>query len=118
MELRKRQDRIWIENSSGVEIAFVSFPWERENTVRIASTVVDSSLRGQGVAGILLESLAEELRATGQKAIPVCPMRQNGLRSIQNSRICWNRPIDRNEQTEEALSQDGASFSIFCMAVL
>lgn len=72
MELRKRQDRIWIENSSGVEIAFVSFPWERENTVRIASTVVDSSLRGQGVAGILLESLAEELRATGRKAIPVC----------------------------------------------
>lgn len=53
MELRKRQDRIWMEDPSGVEIAFVSFPQEKENTVRIASTVVDSSLRGQGVAGIL-----------------------------------------------------------------
>ena len=72
MELRKRQDRIWMEDPSGAEIAFVSFPQESEHTVRIASTVVDSSLRGQGVAGILLESLAKELRATDRKAIPVC----------------------------------------------
>lgn len=72
MELRKRQDRIWMEDPSGAEIAFASFPQESEHTVRIASTVVDSSLRGQGVAGILLESLAKELRATGRKAIPVC----------------------------------------------
>lgn len=72
MELRKSRDRIWMEDPSGAEIAFVSFPQESAHAVRIASTVVDPSLRGRGVAGMLLGSLAEELRSTGRKAVPVC----------------------------------------------
>lgn len=72
MEFKKSRDRIWMEDHTGAEIAFVSFPEQGENTVEITSTVVDSSLRGQGVAAALLESLAEELRATGRKAVPAC----------------------------------------------
>ena len=72
MQLKKSRDRIWMEDVSGGEVAFVSFPQAGEHTVRIVSTVVDPSLRGQGTAGVLLETLAEELRATKRKAVPVC----------------------------------------------
>lgn len=72
MEFRKRLDRIWLEDETGREIAFVSFPARDKHTVTIASTVVDDSLRGQGIAGALLDALAQELRASGRKAVPVC----------------------------------------------
>ena len=72
MDFKKKADRIWLENQNGEEIAFVAFPSKTEQTVEITSTVVDSSLRGQGVAGKLLEALAGELREKGQKAIPTC----------------------------------------------
>ena len=72
MEFRKRFDRIWLEDETGREIAFVSFSARDEHTVTIASTVVDNTLRGQGVAGALLDTLAQELRASGRRAVPVC----------------------------------------------
>lgn len=72
MEFQKRQDRIWLEDASGREIAFVSFPARDGDTVEITSTVVDKSLQGQGMAGKLLEALAAELRSDGRKAIPTC----------------------------------------------
>lgn len=72
MELKRRPDRIWLENGEGREVAFVSFPARSERTVVIASTVVEESLRGQGAADTLLEALAQELRRSGRTAVPVC----------------------------------------------
>ena len=73
MEFKKSSDRIWLEDAQGREIAFGSFPAQTEQTVEIDHTVVDDSLRGQGVAGALLETLAQELRAQGKTAVPTCP---------------------------------------------
>lgn len=72
MEFCKCSDRIWMEDETGRELAYVAFPARDEHTITIVSTVVDDTLRGQGVAGALLNSLAQELRASGRKAVPVC----------------------------------------------
>lgn len=72
MDFKKKADRIWLENEDSKEIAFVAFPARTAQTVEITSTVVDPSLQGQGVAGKLMQTLAQELRDRGQKAIPVC----------------------------------------------
>ena len=72
MEYQIGSDRIWLEDGEGRELAFVSFPLRDEHTVEIVSTVVSDSLRGQGVAGALLETLAGELRRRGQRAVPTC----------------------------------------------
>ena len=68
MDFKKSSDRIWLEDAQGKEIAFVSFPARTEQTVEIDHTVVDGSLRGQGVAGALLETLAQDLREQGKRA--------------------------------------------------
>ena len=73
MEFKKSSDRIWLEDAQGREIAFVSFPAQSEQTVEIDHTVVDDSLRGQGIAGALLETLAQDLREQGKTAVPTCP---------------------------------------------
>ena len=72
MDFKKSSDRIWLEDAQGKEIAFVSFPARTEQTVEIDHTVVDGSLRGQGVAGALLETLAQDLRTQGKTAVATC----------------------------------------------
>ena len=76
MDFKKKTGRIWLENQNGEEIAFVAFPDKTAHTVEITSTVVDDSLRGQGVAAKLLEVLTQELRSKSQKAIPTCSYAQ------------------------------------------
>ncbi len=76
MNFKKKAGRIWLENQNGEEIAFVAFPDKTAHTVEITSTIVDSSLRGQGVAAKLLETLTQELRSKGKKAIPTCSYAQ------------------------------------------
>ncbi|MDO4788101.1 MAG: GNAT family N-acetyltransferase [Johnsonella sp.] len=72
MKFNKKTDRIWLEDENGKEIAYVEFPKLEEGVVSITHTVVDTSLRGQGIAGKLLEELVKELAASGRKAKPVC----------------------------------------------
>lgn len=53
-------------------LAEVTFPDIDENTVNIDHTYVDDSLRGQGIAGQLMEAAAEQLRSQGKKAVLTC----------------------------------------------
>lgn len=53
-------------------MAEVTFPDIDENTVNINHTYVDDSLRGQGIAGQLMEAAAGQLRSQGKKAVLTC----------------------------------------------
>ena len=72
MEFKKSSDRIWLEDAQGREIAFVSFPAQSEQTDGLSGTA-DTGMRGQGIAGALLETLAQDLREQGKTAVPTCP---------------------------------------------
>lgn len=71
MEFRQEPGRIFATGEDGRLLAEVTFP-EREGAVEIDHTFVDPSLRGQGVAGQLLQAAADTLRAQGRKARPTC----------------------------------------------
>lgn len=53
-------------------LAEVTFPDIDPHTVNINHTFVDDSLRGQGVAGKLMEETAKKLRTDGKKAVLTC----------------------------------------------
>ena len=72
MEFIKQANQIYVENEMGNRIAEVTFPDVEDGVVTINHTFVDNSLRGQGVAGQLLEEAANQLRAQKKKAIPTC----------------------------------------------
>ena len=72
MNFITEKNRIYSNDESGKLIAEVTFPEVSENRVDINHTFVDDSLRGQGVAGQLLELAAKELRASGRKAAASC----------------------------------------------
>ncbi len=64
-------NRIFYEQE-GRTLAEITFPALDETTVNIDHTFVDECLRGQGVAGRLMELAAAELERTGRKAVATC----------------------------------------------
>lgn len=72
MNFITENNRIYANDENGKLIAEVTFPEAAENRVDINHTFVDDSLRGQGVAGQLLELAVKELRASGRKATASC----------------------------------------------
>ena len=72
MEFQKDRDRIYLEDHSGKLLAEVTFPEVIPGVVQIDHTYVDESLRGQGVAGQLMEQAVRQIREHGWRAVPVC----------------------------------------------
>lgn len=73
MKFQTEEGRIYLDGEDGKPRAEVCFPAEDGTTVNITHTFVDDSLRGQGVAGKLMEAAAGELRRRGKKARLTCP---------------------------------------------
>ncbi|WP_024294618.1 GNAT family N-acetyltransferase [Lacrimispora indolis] len=72
MNFTYNPNQIALFHSDNNLLAEVTFPEVDQNTVDINHTFVDESLRGQGVAGQLMEAVAEQLRSQGKKAILTC----------------------------------------------
>ena len=70
MDFQSETGRIFLEDESGRLLAEVTFPSVSARVVDIRHTFVDDSLRGQGVAGRLMEAAARQIRAEGKKARP------------------------------------------------
>ena len=66
------RNRIALYSSEVRLLAEITFPEQPDGTVSINHTFVDDSLRGQGIAGQLVQKTAELLRSDGRKACPTC----------------------------------------------
>lgn len=71
MKFSQQPGRIFARDENGKLLAEVTFP-QRDGVAVINHTFVDDSLRGQGVAGQLLQAVADTLRREGRKARPTC----------------------------------------------
>ena len=72
MDFQSETGRIFLEDEYGRLLAEVTFPSVSARVADIRHTFVDESLRGQGVAGQLMEAAARQIRAEGKKARLTC----------------------------------------------
>lgn len=72
MDFIYNQNRIAYSDADGKLLAEVTFPSTDIHTVDIHHTFVDDSLRGQGVAGQLMEAAVGYLRTQNKKATLTC----------------------------------------------
>lgn len=71
MEFITEKERIYAKDAEGKVIAEVTFP-VINGVATIDHTFVDSSLRGQGVAGKLVKSAVDKILADGNKLAATC----------------------------------------------
>ena len=72
MEFIKTPNKIYLSDENGKTIAEVTFPEVEKDIVNINHTFVDDSLRGQGIAGQLMQQAANYLRENNKKAVLSC----------------------------------------------
>lgn len=72
MEFIHNSNAISVYNENGETIAIVAFPQNEDGNVVVNRTFVGQSLRGQGIAGKLMEELVKNLEKTNRKAVPTC----------------------------------------------
>lgn len=72
MEFTHSENKIYKTDDHQKLIAEVTFPAVDSETVNIDHTFVDDSLRGQGVAGQLMEAVAGDLKEQNKKAVVTC----------------------------------------------
>ena len=72
MEFQIKDGRIFNVNEQNELMAEATYVYLSDGVVDIDHTYVSPVLRGQGIAGKLMETLATELRAKGLKATASC----------------------------------------------
>lgn len=72
MTFLTESNRIYIKDEQDRLLAEVTFPSISPWLVDVNHTFVDDSLRGQGIAGKLMEAVVSHLRETGQSCICTC----------------------------------------------
>ncbi|MEA4915795.1 MAG: GNAT family N-acetyltransferase [Christensenella sp.] len=72
MEFQIEDGRIFNVNEANELMAEATYVYLRDGVVDIDHTYVNPVLRGQGIAGKLMEALAGELRVKGLKATATC----------------------------------------------
>ena len=71
MVFQHERERIFALDENGKLIAEVTFPLSG-STATINHTFVDDSLRGQGVANLLLTEAVAQIRTGSLKVVPTC----------------------------------------------
>jgi len=72
MDFLKDNDHIYLNNDEGQMIAEAAWVNNSDGSRNLWHTFVDDSLRGQGIAGKLMEAFAADLRETGKKGVLTC----------------------------------------------
>lgn len=72
MDFKVEKGRIWLPGPDGQLLAEVLFPDDPDGVPNITHTFVDPSLRGQGVAGKLMQAAVAELRRQRHKTRLTC----------------------------------------------
>ena len=74
MEFLREDHAIVLRNEQGNMIAEITYKDTKdEDVVDADHTYTANELRGQGIAGKLLDALVEEMTQQGKKILPTCP---------------------------------------------
>ena len=72
MTYKSENNKTWIEDDKGKQIAILEYPEVKPGLVNLVHTEVAPEMKGQGLAGIITEYVANELRKQGIKAELTC----------------------------------------------
>lgn len=76
MDFIYEPERIIIKNEENKIVGEIDFPLQADDNYVITHTFVDDSLRGQGMAGKLVQAAADYIEKQGKKTVATCSYAQ------------------------------------------
>lgn len=73
MEIVKGTNKFYIGEDENNPIAEITYKEKDKHTINVDHTYVSDELRGQGIAGKLVEVITDFARKENVKIIPTCP---------------------------------------------
>lgn len=73
MKFIKETNEIYVLNDENKKIVRATFPFIEENVINVDHTFVDPSLRGQGIASILMHEVYNYAKIKGYTVVASCP---------------------------------------------
>jgi len=73
MKFIHEENKIFVNNDKGEVIVLATFPFVSEKVINIDHTFVDPSLRGQGVASLLMHEVYNHAKEKGYTVVNSCP---------------------------------------------
>lgn len=94
MEIKQGNNRFYIGESEDNDIARITFYYQEENVIAIDHTFVSPELRGQSIAGKLLNEVVTFAKTNNLKIIPVCSyavkkMSRGGYEDVLYEEVVW-----------------------------
>lgn len=94
MEFIKETNRIYATNEEGKVVAEITYPETEEGVCTIDHTKVDESLRGQGIAGKLVEAAVIEIKAQNKKVAATCSYAQKWIDNYVEIEPLFEEKVD------------------------
>ena len=105
MDFLKEENRIYSIDENGKLLAEITFPEESKGVFNINHTFVDESLRGQHIAGKLVEMAIEEIKNKGGKVEATCSYAKHYLEKVNKKQIILaSNNINKLKELREKLS--------------
>ncbi|RLL40389.1 N-acetyltransferase [Oceanobacillus piezotolerans] len=77
--INKAENKFYVGESVKEPLAEITFVRSGGNRIVVDHTYVSDELRGQGIAGQLVEKVVEYARSEGKKIKPLCPYAKRKL---------------------------------------
>ena len=84
MNFIKEENRIYLQNETGKTTAEITFEEIEKGIYNINHTFVDESLRGQGIAGKLVEEALKKIKGKGGKVEATCSYAKSWIEKHKN----------------------------------
>lgn len=79
MDFKYEEGRIYLENTNGDVIAEIEYEKIAEGVYNIYHTFVDDSLRGQGIASMLVKEAVKKIESLGGRVEATCSYAKHWL---------------------------------------
>lgn len=86
MEIKHGENKFFIGDNQAKPIAEITYKEKDEETIIVDHTYVSEELRGQGIAGKLVEVIVRFAREEGLKIVPLCPYVKTKMENTESYR--------------------------------
>jgi len=88
-EVRDVREKSRFELEEGGGVSFADYRRGADGTIAILHVETPAALRGQGIAGRLMDGIVALARAEGARLAPICPYAVAYLRRRADTRDVW-----------------------------